>query len=207
MGAATLSDTASPSFLRHHKEDILLSLFVPFMSNRAFLAVAGTPLTPPPRRALTAALVSFTLLSGGAYAPQPAYAANCVKVVLRDPYWGRYQQIVRSGWTAAGVGAAFARHGFAVDDTPSVGAIMVWPSSYAGASYAGHVGIVDAVHDNGTVLVRHENWPYGWQEHVQVFTVRPGHRFVHQHVAAVPAAEPATEATPPETASAGEGEA
>ena len=123
----------------------------------------------------TAAILYF----GGALHAQPAYAYNCVNVVLRDPYWGQYRRIVESGWNAAGVGIAFARNGFVVDTTPEPGSIMVWPAGYYGASGTGHVGVVVAVNGNGTVLVRHENWPYGTAEHPQVFTVQPGHRFVH----------------------------
>jgi surface antigen len=56
---------------------------------------------------------------------------------------------------------------------------MSWPPGYYGASGVGHVGVVAAVNDNGTVLVRHENWPYGSGEHLQVFPLRPGYQFVH----------------------------
>ena len=108
-----------------------------------------------------------------------AHAFNCIDVILRDPYWGQFRAIVQSGWSAAGVGSAFARGGFVVNDVPEPGAIMVWPAGVAGASSAGHVGIVVAVYDQRTVLVRHENWPYGTAEHFQVFPVYPAERFVH----------------------------
>ena len=137
---------------------------------------------PVPRfvhRYVAALALACSLIGTYAAAPQPAYAYNCVNVVLRDPYWGQFRRIVESGWNAAGVGSAFARSGFAVDGTPEVGDIMVWPANYFGASYTGHVGVVAAVYDNGTVLVRHENWPYGSAEHPQVFAVRPGNQFVH----------------------------
>src|SRR5207249_2325670 len=103
-------------------------------------------------------------------------------VVLRDPYWGQYRGIVESGWNAAGVGSAFARSGFAVNGLPQAGDIMVWPAGYYGASRTGHVGVVAAVYANGTVLVRHENWPSGTPEHFQVFPVRPANQFVHRAV-------------------------
>jgi surface antigen len=99
--------------------------------------------------------------------------------VLRDPYWAQYRRIVESGWNAAGVGTAFARHGFPVDGMPAPGTIMVWPAGAYGASGVGHVGVVVSVNGNGTVVVRHENWPYGSAEHPQTFAVQPGHRFVH----------------------------
>ena len=135
-------------------------------------------------RYLVALALAMSLAGGYAAAPQPAYAYNCVDVVLRDPYWGQFRRIVESGWNAAGVGGAFARNGFAVDNSPEVGDIMVWPPNYFGASYTGHVAVVAAVYDNGTVLVRHENWPYGSAEHPQVFTVHPANQFVHHPFAA-----------------------
>jgi surface antigen len=132
-------------------------------------------------------------LAGAAtgFTAQPAYAYNCMNAVLRDPYWSAHRRIIQGGGNAAGLSSAFARHGFVVDHAPSVGAIMVWPGGYFGAAGSGHVGIVAAVRDDGTVLVRHENWPYGTAEHLDVFVVRPGHRFVHRHDAlAAPAAIP-----------------
>ena len=146
-----------------------------------------------PRRAAAAALAALVLAGGAGYGARPAYAYNCVNVVLRDPYWGQYRHIVQSGWNAAGLGPAFAHSGFAVDGRPSAGAIMVWPAGYAGASSAGHVGVVAAVYGDGTVLVRHENWPYGTPERAEVVSVRPGHRFVHRAglpAAGAPAPEP-----------------
>jgi surface antigen len=135
---------------------------------------------------------------------RPAYAYNCVNVVLRDPYWGQFRAIVQSGGPAAGVGAAFASRGFVVNTVPSVGAIMVWPPGYAGASSSGHVGVVASVNGNGTVLVRHENWPWGRPEHAQVIAVGPRHLFVQRAgedrtgPAAPPAVAPAAADAPPE---------
>jgi hypothetical protein len=145
-----------------------------------------------------AAALALSLIGPLTLAPQAAYAAgfNCVNVVLRDPYWGQYRRIVTSGGIAAGIGNAFARSGFAVDGAPDVGAIMVWPSGYGGAAGAGHVGIVAAVNGNGTVVVRHENWPYGTAEHLQTFAVLPGHRFVHHSVPIAPVAAVAAAAQP-----------
>jgi hypothetical protein len=127
---------------------------------------------------LAGALALVAVLTAG-WDVRPAYAANCINVLLRDATWGQYRAVVQSSGVAAGVGAAFARSGFAVDGVPDPGAIMVWPGGAYGASRAGHVGIVAAVYGNGTVLVRHENWPVGSGEHLQVFSVLPGHRFVH----------------------------
>jgi surface antigen len=132
----------------------------------------------PRAHRLAGALPLVAVLAAG-WDVRPAYAANCVNVLLRDATWGQYRGVVLSTGTAAGMGTAFARNGFAVDGVPDAGAIMVWPGGAYGASGAGHVGIVAAVYGNGTVLVRHENWPIGSGEHLQVFAVFPGHRFVH----------------------------
>lgn len=133
---------------------------------------------------IATAIVSglVALISLASLAPRPVYAYNCVNVVLRDPYWGQYRAIVERGQNAAGIGNAFARAGFAVDHVPAPGDIMVWPAGYYGASSTGHAGIVVAIEGNGTVLVRHENWPYGTPEHLQTFTVRPAHQFVHRPI-------------------------
>ncbi len=148
---------------------------------------------PRVRRAqLIAIASSLAGLSLAGLAPRPVYAYNCVNVVLRDPYWGQFRAIVERGQNAAGIGSAFARAGFAVDHVPAPGDIMVWPAGYYGASSTGHAGIVVAIEGNGTVLVRHENWPYGTPEHLQAFTVRPAHQFVHRLIViAATADEPA----------------
>ena len=44
------------------------------------------------------------------------------------------------------------------------------------------VHLVDATYENGTVLVRHENWN-GAPERAHVMSVLPGHRFVHRQQA------------------------
>ena len=125
---------------------------------------------------------------------QPAYAYNCVNVVLRDPYWGQFRHVIESGWNAAGVPGALARSGFQVDGSPSVGAVISWPAGQYGASSVGHVGVVTNVHDNGTVQILHENWPYGSAAHLQTFTVRPGMVFVHVPAAAEAMSEEAAPA-------------
>jgi surface antigen len=130
---------------------------------------------------------SAALLAG----VRPAYAYNCVNVVLRDPFWGQFRRVIEQGWNAAGVAPALARVGFEVNPVPAAGAIMSWPAGMYGASEVGHVGLVQAVNPDGTVLVRHENWPYGSPEHLQTFLVRPGIVFVHVPTVAEP--EPAIE--------------
>lgn len=163
---------------------------------------------PPFGRLVAALLLALALSATGSLAPRPALAYNCVNVVLRDPYWGQYRRIVESGWNAAGIGGAFAAGGFAVNHAPQVGDIMVWPPNYFGASSTGHVGVVAAVNGNGTVTVRHENWPYGSPEHSQVFTVLPGHQFVHRaFTAAGPAAAPAGDAAGPDVPADGDPDA
>ncbi|HEV2126819.1 MAG TPA: CHAP domain-containing protein [Chloroflexota bacterium] len=133
------------------------------------------------------AIASVCVLTASAVvSPRPgyAYAYNCVNVVLRDPYWGQYRHIVESGWNAAGIAPRFAQNGWVVDGTPSACAIMSWPPGYYGASNVGHVGVVVEVYD-GSVLVRHENWPYGSGERLQTFPLRPGYQFVHKPDAAL----------------------
>lgn len=110
---------------------------------------------------------------------RPAYAYNCVNVVLRDAYWGQFRHIIETGWNAAGIPGALARNGFQVDGSPSVGAVISWPAGQYGASSVGHVGVVTQVHGNGSVQILHENWPYGSAAHLQTFAVRPGMLFVH----------------------------
>ena len=174
------------------------------IAKRPALAIGNRPLI---ERATAALVVALLLLAGSLPAALPAYAYNCLNVVLRDGYWGQYRRIVENGWNASGVGVAFARNGFAVNGTPTVGSIMVWPPGYYGASGTGHVAVVAAVYGNGTVLVRHENWPFGSAEHAQVFTVRPGHQFVHPAlVAAAPVrqTESLAQATDENTATAEE---
>jgi surface antigen len=171
--------------LRDHKEDVLFIRFCRFHRAVSSHAPALTPalrLAAAWQRSLIALALAFSLFGAFGGEARPAYAYNCVNVVLRDPYWGQYRRIVESGWNAAGVGSAFARSGFAVNNWPQAGDIIVWPAGYYGASRAGHVGVVAAVYGNGTVLVRHENWPFGTPEHFQVFAVRPGLQFVHRAV-------------------------
>lgn len=114
-----------------------------------------------------------------AFAEAPA-EYNCVNVVLRDAFWGQHRHIIQNGGNAADIAPAFERHGWIVNNSPSVGAIMVWPPNYHGAGSVGHTGVVVEVYGNGSVLVRHENWPYGSAEHTQVFANLPEYRYVHR---------------------------
>jgi hypothetical protein len=127
-------------------------------------------------------------LALAAATPRPAFAYNCVNAVVRDPYWGQYPAVIQSGGMAAGVADAVAREGFVVDGTPDVGAIISWPPGAYGASRVGHVGLVDAVLDALTMLVRHENWN-GNPERTYQTALRPGMRFVHRKPAEAPAAQ------------------
>src|SRR5262245_64844542 len=119
----------------------------PLAATRGHLEVSLLPLLAPkegrvlrPHRLhrLAGVLILVAVLAAG-WDVRPAYAANCVNVLLRDATWGRYRAVVQSGGSAAGVGAAFARNGFVVDGFPDPGAIMVWPGGAYGASGAGHV--------------------------------------------------------------------
>ena len=129
---------------------------------------------------VAAALFGSAAAASSLAVPTPAFAYNCVNVVLRDPFWGQYRRVIESGSNASGVASSLARQGFVVNGTPSVGAVMSWPPGMYGASGVGHVGVVASINDNGTVLVRHENFPYGTAEHLQLFPLRPGYQFVHR---------------------------
>lgn len=165
-------------------------LLNPALSPAAFVPAACRWLVSSTPRRIAGTLA---LAIGLAVAPvsRAEAAANCVDVVLRDPYWSQFRPIVETGVNAAGVPWALARHGFVVDGTPSVGAIVAWPPNYYGASSAGHVGIVADIYEHA-ILVRHENWPYGSPEWLQVFPLRPGFLYVHPFdVEAVEAFDPA----------------
>jgi surface antigen len=152
-------------------------------------------------RIFVAMLVSLMLTAGMIHGTRPAYAAyNCVNVVFRDPYWGQFRGIVESAGNAAGIGSAFGRRGWTVNNTPSAGAVMVWPAGYFGASGIGHVGVVVEVRDDGFLLVRHENWPYGASERLQTFPLRPGYQFVHRPDAPVLTAQTVDDDPDEETA-------
>ena len=163
---------------------------------RAAIHAPAAPFAATWQRCAVAAALALSLIGAFGAAPQPVYAYNCVNVVLRDPYWGQYRRIVESGWNAAGIGYAFSRNGFAVNNWPQAGDIMVWPAGYGGASRAGHVGVVAAVYGNGRVLVLHENWPMGTGAHYQVFAVGGANQSVHRAVSIVarPSAPTATHA-------------
>ncbi len=61
--------------------------------------------------------------------------------------------------------------GYRVGRTAVVGAIAVWGASQAGASRAGHVALVVAVHGE-LVEVTEMNWTYGWDREDRR-TIRP----------------------------------
>ena len=71
---------------------------------------------------------------------------------------------VGSNWGNAATWALFARAaGLRVDHTPSVGAIVQW-NAYASAwiGYAGHVGIVEGVNKDGSIVISEmNNYAYG----------------------------------------------
>lgn len=83
---------------------------------------------------------------------------------------------VGSNWGNAATWALFARAaGLRVDHTPSVGAIVQW-NSFAGAwiGYAGHVGIVEAVNGDGSIVISEmNNYAYGGFDVVDRRTLSP----------------------------------
>ena len=106
-------------------------------------------------------------------------APNCMNVLVNDHYWARTFDVFRSVAYAGNLEDAYSTAEFIVDEVPAIGSLMVWGRRFAGAGWTGHVGIVEVVGDDGTVVVKHENWPRGTGEHLETFTVLPGHRFVH----------------------------
>ncbi len=131
-------------------------------------------------RAVSLAIgITATLLGLVLPATSEAASTNCINVLGRDAYWSRFQEVyapvARAGW----LDDAFEASDFTVDGVPTIGSLMIWAPRYGGATWAGHVGVVEVVARDGTVTVKHENWPRGSGEHLDEFTVLPGHRFVH----------------------------
>jgi len=94
-------------------------------------------------------------------------------------------EIQEMGWAAARWDDNFSKlydekkSSYIVDDIPEVNAIMVWDPGVGGAnSTNGHVGIVESVVDDKTVIVRDANW--GTPD-VKSHTVilLPGMHFIH----------------------------
>ena len=106
-------------------------------------------------------------------------APNCMNVLVNDRYWASNFDVYRAVAYAGNLEPAFAEADFVIDDVPTIGSLMVWGRRFGGASWTGHVGIVEVVGDDGTVVVKHENWPRGTGEHLETFDVLPGHRFIH----------------------------
>jgi surface antigen len=106
-------------------------------------------------------------------------APNCMNVLVNDRYWAQTFDVYRSVAYAGNLEDAYSTAEFIVDEVPTIGSLMIWGRRFAGAGWAGHVGIVEVVGDDGTVVVKHENWPRGTGEHLAEFEVLPGHRFVH----------------------------
>lgn len=131
-------------------------------------------------RAVSLALgITATLLGLVLPATSEAASTNCINVLRRDAYWSRFQEVyapvARAGW----LDDAFEASDFTVDDVPTIGSLMIWAPRFGGATWAGHVGVVEVVASDGKVTVKHENWPRGSGEHLDEFAVLPGHRFVH----------------------------
>lgn len=60
-----------------------------------------------------------------------------------------------NGWQWASSAASL---GYTVDNTPTVGAVIVFSPGQAGANaYYGHVGIVEQVHDDGSITISESN--------------------------------------------------
>jgi surface antigen len=106
-------------------------------------------------------------------------APNCMNVLVNDRYWASTFDVYLAVAHAGNLEPALAEADFVIDDVPTIGSLMVWGRRFGGASWTGHVGIVEVVNSDGTVVVKHENWPRGTREHLEVFEVQRGHRFIH----------------------------
>jgi surface antigen len=111
----------------------------------------GKIIAAAPARTTTTTRSSATIVSGSS-SFTPRYGANGY-----DYGWCTYYAAARSGapgnWGNANTWAYYARlSGWNVSGTPSAGAIFQTP-----AGWAGHVGIVEEVYDNGTMKVSDMN--------------------------------------------------
>jgi len=117
---------------------------------RRALIPDGKIVAAAPARNTTAARTSTAIVSNSSFSPR--YGANGY-----DWGWCTYYAAARSGapgnWGNANTWAYYARlSGWNVSGVPSAGAIFQTP-----AGWAGHVGIVDEVYDNGTMKVSDMN--------------------------------------------------
>lgn len=146
---------------------------------------AGARAGSAPRRGILGAFASAAVataigvIATASSATTVDAAPNCMNVLARDLYWGAQYDVYRAVAYAGNLEAAFADADFTIGTVPALGALMVWRRHFAGANWTGHVGIVTAIGDDDTVLVKHENWPQGAGERLSTFDVLPGHRFIH----------------------------
>lgn len=143
--------------------------------------VAGTRPRVGTRRRFLGTVAS--VVAGGAAVASSVRTAdaapNCMNVLVNDRYWGSTFEVYQAVAYAGNLEPAFAEADFVIDDVPTIGSLMVWGRRFGGAAWTGHVGIVEVVNGDGTVVVKHENWPRGTREHLETFEVLRGHRFIH----------------------------
>jgi surface antigen len=83
-----------------------------------------------------------------------------------------------------GNGEHWAAHaqtlGYAVDNTPTVGAIAHYDPNVSGAGDMGHVAYVAQVNGDGTIVIEDYNWfPYGYSNPPRVIAASDVTSFIH----------------------------
>lgn len=91
--------------------------------------------------------------------PFPSKGKNCT--------WYAYGRMLMLGFKQsaldtmlgnAGTWDNTAKNGAFVSSTPQVGSIVVWEAGVSGAGRVGHVGVVEKVNSDNTILISESNW-------------------------------------------------
>ncbi|MEO1561123.1 MAG: CHAP domain-containing protein [Cyanobacteria bacterium J06632_19] len=91
--------------------------------------------------------------------PFPSKGKNCTWYAHgRMIQLGYSENALDSMWGDAGTWDNTASRGAYVSKEPQVGSIAVWEANVNGAGRVGHVGIVERVNSDGTILISESNW-------------------------------------------------
>ncbi|MCX6022457.1 MAG: CHAP domain-containing protein [Chloroflexi bacterium] len=152
------------------------------------LTLASFAALPP---AAAGAVSDVSAVAEAPVAPDTARWYNCVDEVREDWWWGpRYVSAFLGPDYAKDFGWQAARNGWAVDGSPQVGDVAVFPGGVHGSDWTGHVSLVIGVGD-GTITIRERgSRPPGSVRYG--LAVLPGIEFVHRYrLADVQAPQPA----------------
>ncbi|SEV99436.1 CHAP domain-containing protein, partial [Aliicoccus persicus] len=126
--------------------------------------------------------------AAAAPAPAPSYGVNYYSGGQCTYYaFERRKQLgkpVGNNWGNAHNWANAARsQGYSVNNTPSVGAIMVFAQGQGGAnSYYGHVAIVESVNGDGSINISEWNWTHGpWNKSVRTISASTVNSYNYIH--------------------------